>query len=79
MSEIKDRARKAIIEIVASALSDNDVKPRAEEILSIKEIAIVDRGATPPPLYAEGIGIMAAKREAQQNMLKAGWVKEVKE
>jgi len=50
----------------------------AEQILSIPELAIVDREAKLPEKEFVSSNENCRYKEAQRDMLKAGWVKEVK-
>jgi len=78
-SEIRDGVEKDLLEIggMNSAM--------VQIILVHPNIAIVDREAELPanpygkPLLYEGTGHRVSYDKAQQDMLKAGWVKEVKD
>jgi len=50
-----------------------------DQTLSIPELAIVDRGAKPPIrfIHPDASGVLSYD-QAQQDMLKAEWVKEIK-
>ena len=83
MSRIRDRAENRIgyelgLEIqMSSGQRDRAIK----RILSIPELAIVDRGAELPPLpeLSKFTKTPAGGyRQAQAYMLKEGWVKEIK-
>ena len=52
----------------------------ANQILSIPELAIVDREAQPPIrfIHPDASGVLSYD-QAQKDMLKAGWVREVKD
>lgn len=88
MAEIKDRFREEINELVNPAwrgVRDAGIPKLADQILSIKiddryELTMVDRKAEPhrytSMLLSEDY--RRGAQHAQQDMLKAGWVKEVK-
>lgn len=98
MSEIRDRARQRVIEILvkplkvpyqedAAVMMVQGCINQAEEILSIPELAVVDREAELPigrwsfQIPGDQQDWLNQKKgygEAQQDMLKAGWVKEDK-
>lgn len=67
---IRDRVKRQLGEIVASALGAEDVTDRVDEILSIPEIAVVDRSALlTEDTYLSGQQVV--------DLIKADWVKEV--
>jgi len=90
MSEIRDRVKTQITAIVTGTAR----LKCAEQVLSIPELAIVDRKAELPDNphseshYSFGGGskfrhgnnpLHLAYKHAQQDMLKAGFVKEIKD
>jgi len=89
MNEIKGRVICKIAEILSEMDTDNPDEgiKVIEKIVAIPEIAIVDREAGLPDIsrfsdrYWEIFhpSTRFGAKEAQQDMLKAGWVKEVKE
>jgi len=99
MSEIRDKARGEIAQHIYDAVfpgadwdepSEYEKEPfydRASQLLSIPELAIVDRDAELPPIIvrdAEGQsdGLDEFGRgqiDGQRRMLNEGWIKEVKE
>jgi len=89
MTEIRDKVRERVATIIRYSLknliliSDDDKEKllqSADEILSIPELAIVDREAKLPEVEGK-YGSMTATscRNAQIDMLNAGWVKEIKD
>lgn len=87
MSEIRDRTHIKIASLMRKYFLIKTPEDITDQILSIKELAIVDREAKLPecPTKADetkDIEIHRYKqgyRQAQQDMLKEGWVKEIKE
>lgn len=84
MTEIRDRVKGEALEFIRHGASPEQI---LEKILSIPELAIVDRKAELPSPGIEADlkhrlvtleGIIGAYRMAQQDMGEAGWVKEVK-
>lgn len=99
MSEIRDKAIIALQDLLGGCLdtegtdecqhlTDQQVRHLIKAILSIPELAIVDRGTELPENphrktlelqpYLNNISHKAYK-VSQQDILKAGWVKEVKD
>jgi len=85
MSEIRDRVRTQFRDILRQHLEAYQqmglgASERAiYQILSIPELAIVDREAELPDYRMEPYEVHRTIQKAQKDMLKAGWVKEVKE
>lgn len=91
MSEIRDRVENQILSMVRAASpnacsqcgSDLTSHILAEQavayILSIPELSIVERGADLPEKEFVSANENYRYREAQIDMLKAGWVKEIKD
>ena len=68
---IRDEVKKTLLEIVASALGDEDVADRVDEILADPRLAVVDRDAELPE------GAFDYKQH-ERIFREAGWVKEIK-
>ncbi len=92
MSEIRDKVKRQLDDIFRDYMSGETWDNCAKKILSIPELAIVDREAElPKRMTREAIpGDMARSMElnkninfgyeqAQQDMRKAGWIREIKE
>jgi len=87
MSEIRDKTELQIKGILLKCFTKTRewTQTATDKILSISELAIVDRKAKLPykPYDVGGVirneGFYIAYDKAQQDMLKAGWVKEVKD
>ena len=92
MSEIRDKVQKDIGTLIAEYSANEDdysLVGVVKEILAIKEIAIVDRGAKlpenpfPKPRLNNPSPANLARyysyQRAQQDMLENSWVKEVKD
>jgi len=86
MSEIRDRAILQLVNILVNYEADRDhsLSQSVDKILAIPELAIVDRDAELPPNPLpnppddEGeIISWLGYNEAQRDMLKAGYVKEI--
>jgi len=103
MSKERDKVREKIIEILSQPLEaqwtgdaqdaiEQGIKNQADQILSIPELAVVDRNAelpTPPALDVSNIGTikdpeyqaweqyLKEYKQAQQDTFKNKWVKEV--
>lgn len=79
MSEIKDKVKRDIEDVILGFAKGNfaSVVDAAEAILSCSGLAIVDRKVEPPHLPTTDLAHFAA-RAYRDLMLKAGWVKEVK-
>lgn len=77
MSVIRDKAVDKMLQFIRHGYMPESI---VHDILTIPELAIVDRKAELPELHGE---IYEKKKiivsEAQQDMLKAGWVKEIKD
>lgn len=85
MSEIRDKVKERIASLIRENVwlhveQMTDPQIITDSILSLSEIAVVDRKAKPPTLagapsfsedYADGYNRVG------RNMLKEGWVKEV--
>ena len=96
MSEIRDKVREKIVELVKRAIMDYNQDPNpecafdyyvpsvADQILSTPELAIVDRDAElqKPPYFSRGgcddTAHSVGYHVCQQDMLKAGYVLEIK-
>jgi len=96
MSEIRDRVIEQLyakLKAFETMLSNSEIaefldkeammQSGIEQILSIPELAVVDREAELPKNPYLSRGMMKSYQysgyeKAQQDMLKAGWVKEIK-
>lgn len=76
MSKIRDRVKRKLEAIVT--YEEISTIEKVQSILSISELAIVDREAKLPELLTT-MGGYISPSDTQQNMLNAGYVKEVKE
>jgi len=92
MSEIRDKVEQQLNDIFRDYMSGETWDNCAKKILSIPELAVVDRKAElPKRMTRETIpGDMARSMElnkninfgyeqAQQDMRKAGWIREIKD
>ena len=82
MSEIRDRAIHQLVNILVNYEADRDysLSQSVDKILSIPELAVVDRKAELPAFPLATLKANQSCYEAMSEwMLKAGWVKEVKD
>ena len=82
MSEIRDRAKARVKGLIYTykRVKDADLTDDlANQILSIPELAIVDKRAELPKLVSTNDMAKTGERVGRYNLLQAGWVKEVKE
>lgn len=81
MSEPMDNTREQIWQILHNHKKQDEWSAVVLEILSIPEIAVVDRKAKLPTKYGEGMSTTAKTgyKMAHAELPKEGWIKEVKD
>ena len=85
MSEIRENVKNQLLDVLVICMdevialgtfAENEL---IDEILSITELAIVDREAELPPIPTSEFCEVNSYYKAQQDMIKAGWRKVIDE